>query len=538
MQAGTFAASQVRPTTVDLRVNLAPLVLAAALSVLLAGVLALAFLWASPEPRESTTVALDALLLAICMFPGIRWLFGARQAVPVFECICLSYAMHFGVTPLLRANLFVQHFTDAGTLMAFTEDDLTATLVAVIAGIVAMQLAYALYSVSSLPKRLPVVEIALSSGRLHRYLLTAVIGGLALVEARGMGFTPSSDSPVGAILNVFASQLTVAVAILSYLVFSGRPHPPIYSRLLILSVVGSVWLGLTTAQFENVLVVPVAIALTTLQLRRHFMLLILAAIAVGYVFLFQPVKIEYRKLLVQSNVEFSLPERIALWYVAFVDVVTPTSDSTATTAPASSSQSGADTSDALVTVRDTLARVDYTHFFELVRLDTPDMIPYYGGSSYQYFFVGWIPRAIWPDKPSALDGNNAMVVDYGLLSDVSVQSTSAGLGLLPEAYANFGDLGMLVIMAIQGIVLAAVFRAFTASARIGPQAVLLSVSIFLINGVGGITTVMYSGLLQNLAANALLLWLAAGRTDVLSRLAERVSQRLGLNQRLQLDVHE
>jgi len=516
MQAGTLTHGQTRPGATPYALAGSPLLLSVPITLALATVLVLAFAWISPDEHEATTVLLNGLLLAICIFPGVRWYFGPRRVVPIFECICLAYGIHFGVATLVRPNEFVEHFTDAGTRIPFTESELATTLGAVIVGVLALQLAYALYSISPLPHRVPAVDVPLNRERLHRYLLVTTIGGLILVEVRGIGLTPGSDSPVGAILNLLANQLTVAVAILSYLVFSGRPQPRIYSRLLILSVLGSVWLGLTTAQFENLLIVPVVIAITTVQLRRQFMLLILGAVAVGYLLVIQPVKIEYRKLLVQSPVSLGVPERIGLWAEAFGNVVTPpdTTDAADTTADSTSgSNAGLDT------VRSSLARVDYTHFFELVRLDTPAMIPYYNGSSYSYFFVGWIPRAIWPDKPSALDGNNRLVLDYGLLSVVSIQTTTAGLGLLPEAYANFGDLGMVLIMALQGFFLAMIFRAFTVTARIGPQAVLLSVAIFLINGVGGITAVMYSGLLQNLAGSAILLWLAAGNNDVPERLA-------------------
>ena len=118
-----------------------------------------------------------------------------------------------------------------------------------------------------------------------------------------------------------------------------------------------------------------------------------------------------------------------------------------------------------------------------------------------------------------------MVIDYGVLSDKSQLTTTAGLGLIPEAFANFGDIGIVVVMAIQGIVLAAVTRIFTAGGSIGANAALVSVLVFMINGVGGITSVMYGGLLQNLVANTLLLWLAAGRPIEISQAFSRLLSR-------------
>jgi hypothetical protein len=482
----------------------------------LAALVSVGLVQLSPEPRSSTVVLLNGLLLGLCIFPGALWFIGSRRNVPAFEAICLAHAAYFGATGLLLPNRYVAHHTDAGRVITFTENELATTLIAVIAGVVALELGFLFFSISPLARRLPAVDVPLNARRMRVYLVVAVLGGLLLNEARAAGFAPSSDSPLGALIGVLGNQVTVAVAILAYLVFGGKARQPGFVVLLVIATLGAAFVGLTSSLVESAFLIPFVIGIIALQLRREVVLAILVGMAVSYLFFIQPVKLKYRTLLTQSLYDLTFIDRMALWYDATVSFLEPP-DAIASAGAQDSGSAGL-----LETGRSSLDRLDDVHQFALVRLDTPELIPYYGGASYKYFAFGWIPRLVWPGKPSALEDNNRMIIDYGVLSERSQMVTTAGLGLIPEAFANFGDLGIVVVMAIQGVVLAAVSRAFTATGSVAANAVLISVLVLLVNGVGGITSVMYGGLLQNLAANALVVWLAAGRPEHIAQVLNRV----------------
>lgn len=480
------------------------------LAALIAAAMTVGLVILGVESHTATVVLLNWLLLCMCLFPGVRWFRGRRLSVPVFEAICLSYAMHFGVTGILLPNLYVSHFTDAGSLVTFTEDELAAALFAVVAGLAALQVAYVLIFSTRLGHFVPVVDVPLRQSRLEPYLLGAVGIGLVVALARAMAIAPSADSPIGQMVYVVNNQLTVAVVLLTYLTFGGSGNRRRYGLILGLALVGAVLIGVATAQAETILLIPFVVCVVAIQLGKRAVFVGLLVMAALYLFFLQPVKLAYRTLALNSPPTLDFVQRMALWSDATIAFIEGGGGSNSQSAdPAFDAES------LLKTGRASLQRVDYIHQFELIRLDTPDLLPYAGGATYNYFVLGWIPRLVWPDKPSALEDNNRLILAYGVLSENSSVTTTAGLGLLPEAYANFGDFGMVLIMALQGLVLAAVCRAFTASQRIGPQAVLLSVVVFLVNGVGGITAVMYGGLLQNLAAATLLLWLGAGRVPVI-----------------------
>jgi hypothetical protein len=336
-------------------------------------------------------------------------------------------------------------------------------------------------------------------------LIGAVGIGLVVALARALALAPSGDSPIGQIVYVVGNQLTVAVVLLTYLSFGARNNRRRYRLILGVALVGAVLIGVTTAMAESILLIPFVISIIAIQLGKRPVFIGLVVMAAIYLFFLQPVKLAYRTLLFNSTPNLDFVQRMALWSDATTVLLESTGGSTRTAGNSSDAENW------LNTGRTSLQRLDYIHQFELIRLDTPDRIPFADGATYRYFVFGWIPRLVWPDKPSPLDDNNQLILAYGVLSENSSLTTAAGLGLLPEAYANFGDQGMILIMALQGLVLAAVCRAFTASGRIGQQAVLLSVVIYLVNGVGGITAVMYGGLIQNLVVGTLLFWLAASR---------------------------
>ncbi len=93
-------------------------------------------------------------------------------------------------------------------------------------------------------------------------------------------------------------------------------------------------------------------------------------------------------------------------------------------------------------------RINHIGTFAHVIATTPDVVPYWGGETYKYLFVGWIPRVLWPGKPIAPTGN-----DFGrryLLIPPDDFGTTYNLPWIIEFYANFGTWGVMVGMALVG----------------------------------------------------------------------------------------
>jgi len=82
---------------------------------------------------------------------------------------------------------------------------------------------------------------------------------------------------------------------------------------------------------------------------------------------------------------------------------------------------------------------------------TPSVVPYQYGWLYSYMAITWIPRFVWPDKPSMSEANQFYQVAYGLSTEEDLAKVSISVGLLTEGFMNFGWPGVAVIMFLTGI---------------------------------------------------------------------------------------
>jgi hypothetical protein len=87
---------------------------------------------------------------------------------------------------------------------------------------------------------------------------------------------------------------------------------------------------------------------------------------------------------------------------------------------------------------------------------TPSKVPFWKGETYESIPFMFIPRALWPDKPSRHFWNKYGRV-YGVLDNEDYQ-TSVGVSYLAEAYMNFGFSGMYLVAVIIGFLFALVER--------------------------------------------------------------------------------
>src|ERR1035438_461152 len=89
---------------------------------------------------------------------------------------------------------------------------------------------------------------------------------------------------------------------------------------------------------------------------------------------------------------------------------------------------------------------------------TPERVPYQHGRLYSYILVTFIPRFLWPNKPSVNDANHWYQVSYGLTYAGEISSVSIAVGTVAESYINFGWLGPAIVILPLGIFLGSVQR--------------------------------------------------------------------------------
>lgn len=93
-----------------------------------------------------------------------------------------------------------------------------------------------------------------------------------------------------------------------------------------------------------------------------------------------------------------------------------------------------------------------------VQTMTPDDVPYMKGETYAIIPTLLVPRIFDPEKIASHEGTYLLNIHYGFQTREATDTTTIGFGLLNEAYANFGYLGMAGLAVVMGLFYAAVAR--------------------------------------------------------------------------------
>ncbi|MBS0209205.1 MAG: hypothetical protein JSS27_09645 [Planctomycetes bacterium] len=94
----------------------------------------------------------------------------------------------------------------------------------------------------------------------------------------------------------------------------------------------------------------------------------------------------------------------------------------------------------------------------------PGRKPYMYGETYGYIPEMLVPRVFWKNKPQVHAANNLISLNCGLSSRANLRSTTVGVGLLAEAWVNFGWAGIIGLAVIIGGAMRFMARALAAAA--------------------------------------------------------------------------
>jgi hypothetical protein len=125
--------------------------------------------------------------------------------------------------------------------------------------------------------------------------------------------------------------------------------------------------------------------------------------------------------------------------------------------------------------QDIINRASLLYLLLRVQQLTPDYIPYLGGETYALTPTYLVPRFLNPDKTFSQAGLALLNIRYGFQTKEEVAFTTIGWGMISEAYANFGYLGVFGAAILLGM-LAAFFTRWSAGAGPLTLPTLLSVA--------------------------------------------------------------
>ena len=394
-------------------------------------VLVTCLLWySSPYELKLADVMLALLLCWIPWSAYRSWDRGDRREVPLFALIATMFWLAYAV-PLFWASHEVNSVWGRKPL---SDAAITASLCLALAGIVA------LWSGVKLAARFhwrPAIRVDVVGTPKHRLYLQVILVLGALVKA----FVPITAW--GAEGRQFISNFSNMVPMVSFSILlryylrhkaDGIEKFLILGYVFVASVIGisSGWLG----SFVGLGVVCAVIYIYERRRLPPATVLVILPI----ILFFQPSKVAFRERYWKGNSEASYSERTTFWveksWKMWADAITdPTGENTMLLADATLSR--------LSLLQQTANVIDLT----------PGRVPYQYGSLYSYIGVTFIPRFLWPDKPSVNDANRWYQVSYGLTLPRELSSVSIAVGTVAESYINFGWFGPVFIMLPLGVFL-------------------------------------------------------------------------------------
>lgn len=367
-----------------------------------------------------------------------RWRDGiTASATPVFAMVVAMFWVAY-VPPLFWGRETLIGFNGERNIPAFAMD------LAMAAGVLGVSAMWAGYSLR-IARRTKPRELLLfrSTPSSHVYLWGLALAGLiALRVIEPFILAASAFRQPLSIVVQFTPTVAFAILVLEY--FRGRTT--YLDRIgIVLYAVLRLAVGLASGWLGSAIATGLVLVLGYAMQRRRLPVSAVAATLLLILFL-QPGKENFRGRFWYGGETGTVTERIYEWGA----------ESTRLWKDALLGQSGAEWRDLSM---NTVSRFDIVHQSANVIDYTPAVVPYQQGRLYSYLLVTYIPRFVWPNKPSMSDANRWYQVAYGLTDQENLDLVSIACGFLTEAYINFGWLGIPLIMFGVGVFLDYVERA-------------------------------------------------------------------------------
>ncbi len=379
-----------------------------------------------------------AFLLLLLPWQAYRnWRRGGREALPVFAMLAFMYWVYFGVPLFLEDHVFSTISDPFGREL--TESTITLALLMALIGVCALWLGIrAGFARSIVPQAQ--LSLELTHSKLNYVRAVLIVGSLL-----SLSNTPSEMAGEGGrqLVIIMVSVIPIlAFAILFRNFIRGQSN--VFDKVLILGflilrLVGGLssgWLGVSA----SILVICGAIYLMEWRRVPRWALVFV----VLFTLFFQVGKDEFRKTYWKAGEIGALQqqggsvERVAFWAQNSFDKWKE----------ALNDGSGEAFRAAL---NPSVARISLLNQTANVVELTPSVVPYQYGWLYSYMAITWIPRFVWPDKPSMSEANQYYQVAYGLTAEDDLGRVSVSAGLLTEGFMNFGWAGVMGIMFLTGI---------------------------------------------------------------------------------------
>ena len=392
------------------------------------------------DQSDPGVTAAGSLLGLVAVWPLYLWLLGSSHGLPIWPVFSLVTGVTYGL-PMIQNAEALSDYSGAEIIMG----GITTIGFIVLGTVIWLSLT------SRMPKA-PRSVLMIEQAHSVRYLLMFIGAGLLFGanQITNWFHFPGNTMPVAR--GIANSLNTMGLFVLAY--YHGRGM--LNRRDLVIFVAGAVatmLMNMTSLMLAQA-IVPAAMVVFGYMLGSNKVPWKVLLITFAAMSLLHPGKYEMRRMYWSGEGEvrpltlLTLPQFYFDWFNyglqevgGIAGVVTGPKENDSTSV---------------------FERSGNLHMLLLVQKKTPDEVPYFNGATYAPIPRLLIPRFLDDAKGISHAGNIMLTVNYGLQTIEQTQSTSIGWGLLPEAYANFGYLGIAGLA-----VVLALFYAFITNLTVG-----------------------------------------------------------------------
>ena len=359
-----------------------------------------------------------SLVLVAAVAPIALWLRSGAGGIPIFPTCAALYWVYYGV-PALRGVGEQSGYTPAHVLDA----DVTVALFLFVATLV-----WAQFLRRRGPNRLLLPSNNAMNTRSVTYLVMIGLGmGLVFYLLIYSSFAGLLGSALGVVRAVLLAPMLLACYLLGY----GKAKGMFTSlQWLLALIILAVTLMLQVGGLQLISGITELAAALVGYIYTARRIPWVAAILVGaLISVLQAGKAEIRDEYANVNVSaIATPALVSKWFQTGFATITKKS------------------SHASVTDRASLLP-------QMIRVQvwTPARVPYMNGESYMYLPAMLVPRIINPNRAPTQVVMNLLDVRYGFLTQHETKFTAVGVNIVPEAFANFGYTGVVIIALILGV---------------------------------------------------------------------------------------
>ena len=393
------------------------------LAMIIPGIVAVSV--TSPVPMDVRMEA--ALVCALCLVPAWSYLRSSvqRRPIPLLPIIGLLYAIYFALPAALGA--YNQHYR----IVLIPTRDYDDAVFAALVGWTAL-LVGTFVGRMVLPIKHAIPHVPTSNARLRNYAVPLMIIGLGVEALRRILTFPVEVAGLLVFvtsLGWFGSGILVMLNVRGKLAIPWRLVTYAGTAIFFLLGIGSGSVA-AAAFYGTIIVVAAWIG------KGRLGVLWIAGIVCGAVLIvsLRGVTEQYRKMAWYQNEGADAIEGSGMFFELLQQRIA--SDGVEETVDKGFSTSAGRS-----------ANLDL--FADVIRR-TPDDVPYWGGETYLSLVGAFVPRFLWPDKPTKELGQ-AFGHRYGYIG-ARDSRTAVNLPILVEFYANFGMAGVAFGMFIVGII--------------------------------------------------------------------------------------